>query len=299
MSYDLMFKWRRIKDRLPPRTFAEYFRSRPLYEVSESQAWYSNETTGVYFCFDISEEEGKTFEIPDQPDLAPIAFNINYFRPHFFGLEAEPELTAFVRAFDFLVSDPQNQGMGDGEYSPEGFLRGWNAGNEFGYRVIISEQDPSEIRSLPTHYLESIWRWNYTRDTQQKELGDQVYVPRIFFFDYRGSLCTGIAWGDAIPILLPHVDLLLVPRIDLAPRKIFKKVEDFVLFEWAELEDFVNSYPYVDSTLPANVLDYDRPPDDLVQLVVSRNPPPVKPEGVAPDQVLNQEIINKIVDVDT
>ena len=32
--------------------------------------------------------------------LFPVSFNLNYFRPHVFSLEAEPELAAFVESFD-------------------------------------------------------------------------------------------------------------------------------------------------------------------------------------------------------
>ena len=47
---------------------------------------------------------------------------MNFFRPSFFALEAEPELTLVVKEFDFTVLDPQTDGMGKGEYEPSRFL---------------------------------------------------------------------------------------------------------------------------------------------------------------------------------
>lgn len=273
----------------------EYFRSRALYQVADGQAWYSNETTGVYFVFEIGPgPDLDPDEKPPAEDLEPVAFNINYFRPHFFGLEAEPELSAFVERFDLLVSDLQNQGMGDGEYSAAGFLKGWNAGNEFGYRAVLTEQDQSNFHSLPASILESYWRWNYTRDSRQEELGDQLYIPRIFFFEYQGLLRTGIAWADAVPILLPKVDLLVVPRKELAPRRLFRRSEDMVLLDWAEVESIANRYSVVKDALPAFRLDYSVIPADIADLVRSKKQPRAMPQGIGPDQVMNEEIFQKI-----
>src|SRR4030095_11660757 len=91
------------------------------------------------------------------------------FGQHTFGREAEPVVTDFVRNFDLLVDDPQSEGMGQGEYSPEGFLRGWNAGNAAGYRALFEMQareDPAGIEydALPAADREAVWRWNYGKE---------------------------------------------------------------------------------------------------------------------------------------
>jgi hypothetical protein len=98
----------------------------------------------VYFSFDYTDaKDVDPEEIEEQPNdgLVPtgLSFNINYIRPHFFGLEAEPELAALIEHFSFLIDDPQRQGMGRGKYSREGFLRGWNAGNLLGYIVHLKQ----------------------------------------------------------------------------------------------------------------------------------------------------------------
>jgi len=71
----------------------------------------------VYFYFNFAEKTAVDTGQSDDESLDetldyPIAFNLNYYRPSFFVLEAEPEVTALVRQFGLVVMDPQMQGMG-------------------------------------------------------------------------------------------------------------------------------------------------------------------------------------------
>ena len=287
MSYDLFF---RSRTATPPAETAllAYFRERANYRCTDDQAWYENEKTGVYFSFDVGVPE-KGARAGDHS--APVAFNLNFFRPHVFGLEAEPEVTAFVRRFDLLVADPQTDGMGDGEYSPEGFLRGWNNGNAFGYRAMLQQQPGAVHYTMPSAIIETVWRWNHSVEERQRGIGDGAFVPTVFFFDVAGTLRTGAVWGDAIPILLPRVDVVLAPRKELAPRRLLRRAEDSVLFRWDELERALSRFPREsDGALPAYRLFYDDPPADIEQLVRSKpaNTQPIK--GVSFDQVLDQEL---------
>src|SRR5262245_20463321 len=116
MSYDLYFLSRSVGRGLSRDEFAGYFSDRNKYQVSESQALYSNEDTGVYFTFDYAEPgEDSESQAEGDPPMLPVTFNMNYFRPHIFGLEAEPEVAAFVSNFNLTVSDPQMSGMDTGE----------------------------------------------------------------------------------------------------------------------------------------------------------------------------------------
>lgn len=133
MSYDLFF----IEPEITQEQFETYFSGRYHYKVENNQAWYENEDTGVYFCFDYSNEPEEDPEVPN----ASVAFNLNFYRPHFFALEAEPEVQRFVSYFGFKIHDPQTHGMGDGPYSRDGFITGWNYGNEFGYRAIMNSEE--------------------------------------------------------------------------------------------------------------------------------------------------------------
>src|SRR5579863_8177626 len=100
MSYDLYFKTRNAAEKPTIQEVSSYFRQRKYFEVSTQQAWYKNDTTGVYFVFDLNETDEST-----PPDQLSVSFNLNYCRPHIFGLEAEPEVRNFIATFDLLVSD--------------------------------------------------------------------------------------------------------------------------------------------------------------------------------------------------
>lgn len=295
MSYDLFFRTRVPEASVSHEAFCAYFRRRRYYDLQESQAWYSNEDTRIYFVFEYNDQTTEE-DAEDETDrsLLPVSFNLNYYRAHVFGLEAEPEVASFVKEFDLTVSDPQTSGMGDGEYSGDGFLRGWNAGNEFAYRAILSRDPMTEVVSYPWRQIEAIWRWNRGSEDRQKQLGDSVFVPRVLFFKVSGRLHTAVVWADGIPILLPEVDLLLVPRQRLAPRRFFRPVvNDMVVFAWQELQTIVNRFRKQQREPPCYELFYEATPADIEQLILSKKPLKEKPEGVAFDQILDAELVDK------
>lgn len=152
MSYDLYL------NRSAPVSsdeFHAFFAERPMFRTANTQAVYDNEDTGVYFIFNLAA--GAESEEPSHK----ISFNLNYFRPHFFAREAAPQLAAVIDSFGFGIHDPQNDGMGDGPFSEEGFLRGWDHGNAFGYHAVLkSDTPPAAVYSRPTTELDAIWRWN-------------------------------------------------------------------------------------------------------------------------------------------
>jgi hypothetical protein len=166
MSYDLHFKSRKPESKLDANAFAAHFKQRKNYEVTDTQAIYQNEVTGVYFIFDLGETG-----MEEQPDLLAVSFNLNYFRPHIFGLEAVREVGALVEKFDLLVSDGQINGMGEGEFSSQNFMSGWNKGNEFGYRAITEQHPNQKLPTLPTAKIEACWRWNFAQAELQQKLG--------------------------------------------------------------------------------------------------------------------------------
>ena len=71
-----------------------YFRQRKHFRV-DGGATYESPDTSVYFSFAVNQAESSV-EQSAGPQRR-IAFNLNYFRPHVFGLEAETKLSAFAR----------------------------------------------------------------------------------------------------------------------------------------------------------------------------------------------------------
>ena len=275
MSYDLFLK----PDSAPLASgqFASYFADRLHYTLNNDQAFYENQDTGVYFSFEFGADS--------------ISFNLNYFRPHYFGLEAAPEVAAFISAFNLSVHDPQTDGMGDGPFSIEGFLRGWNSGSRFGYRAILSQDERPETHVYPTAELEPIWQWNLNRSQLQDTMGDMLFVPKFMFMKGSETARSAIVWPDACPIYMPKADLVFVLRDEISTTAHADDPREITIVEWAEIEPAVRNYPY-DTEHGCFRLEYDMTPSTLSEFVQSL--PMVPPDqnlGLANDSVLNAELV--------
>lgn len=283
MSYDLFLH--SSPAQADSAWFAQYFSGRPHYEVSESQAFYENSDTGVYFTFELLEPTD------DEGGLAGIAFNLNYFRPHTFALEALPELEAFAAEFRPAVEDPQVEGMEEGTFSAEGFLSGWSAGNRFAVRAILSQQEDHEVFTKPADELERIWKWNYQRQHRQTQLEDSMFVPSISFLKVGAGVGSISVWPDAIPIALPQTDYVLIGRDELSSADLGPDDLDLTLVPWKEVDPLVSAAPSQSDPLRYYLLEYDFAPDAIVDFVtgLSRQTEPLK--GVPADQVLDAELV--------
>jgi hypothetical protein len=285
MSYDLYFK---RSQPLPILELRSFFVDRRHYEMNGDQAWYGNEDTGVYFSFEPSEPE-KDAESEFQ---AQAAFNMNMFRPHFFALEAAPEIDAFVRHFEFEIFDPQMGGMADGIFSMEGFIRSWNNSNQFGYRAYLQQEpSPDVLHTRPTEELEAVWRWNHQKESIQSSLGEDIFVPRIMWVTVGGQLGSAVVWPDGISTLIPQVDMIIVGRDELAPRRFFRAQKDTCAITQASVDGILAPFEAGAYPLPCRVPQYASPPEN-VERFVRGLPADSRPlEGITADKILNQELV--------
>lgn len=293
MSYDLFFH----KPGLTESQFSAYFSGRANYQMGPRQAVYENEDTGVSFMFEFGRDENDEDEqeadelVSERPDAS---FNLNFFRPHYFALEAEPEVRAFIERFDLQISDGQVEGMGDGPFTTDGFLRGWNKGNEFAYRAFLKMEDgPEVVASLPTAELDSIWGWNYAHKQYQEKLGERVFVPRIMFLTIDSKLCSVSTWAEGIPSLLPITDGLLIGRKPTGFRRLFKRDWESCYVPFEAARRVLPSQPVASTyARPAILLDYVSPPSEIVQFIKSLKPME-QFDGIHPSQVLNRELVER------
>lgn len=280
MSYDLFFK---REPEVSARELARYFSRRAHYQVSAKQAWYENEDTGVYFSFDLDTD-------PEDDEIEfDAAFNVNFARPSYFILEAEPEVMRFVRAFDFTVHDPQEV-MADGVHGPDGLRAGWDHGNRSSFEFLAQESDVEVPASLPSATLLKAWAWNLKRQALQSTLGDDRYVPAVWFWRLGEEVITAALWPDGIPIAVPDVDYLTISRRELAPRKRFKRAEDLVFVAVRDAATIFDAYG-VTTHDGARTLNYDSPPSDVIDFVSTLEPEKRRFERLAPDQVVDRELV--------
>lgn len=283
MSYDLFFRPKSGK--FSKEQFESYFDGREGYTIEGTQAWYQNEATGVYFVFEFQAQED------DEDDYFPVVFNMNYFRPTFFVKEAEPEVLEFVSKFDLEVEDPQINGMGSGDFDRNKFRSGWLHGNEFGYQSIL--KDHPKVFSLPTKTLEDAWAWNMNKGSLQKQVTEDVFVPTIMFLKYEGKVVTACVWPDAIPSILPPVDILLIGRKLLAPRKLFKKVEDMAIGTWGDIKPLLERHKEKMHG-DAYYLHYQTVPNEIKKHIKGlRSLDMSSFERLSADQVLDAELVQK------
>ncbi len=262
--------------KIQKKAFKAYFQDRPNYQAGKGQAIYQNEDTGVYFMF-------------DEPEDGVVAFNLNYFRPHVFGLEAAPELEQFAGAFGAAVADPQGEMEEAGAFSREAFLRGWNAGNAFAYRAMLKEQT-EPIHAWPSERIQQVWEWNYARRAQQAQWGEDVFVPAVFPVEMEGELLSVAIWPPNCPILLPAVDAVLVPVTPEAPEN-----EDLALARWDELCRIVIPYriELAGVGLAAYRLAFPEWPSEIAAFLGSSRTKVEHLTGIGLDEVLDRELVEQ------
>lgn len=287
MSYDLYF----TSPKITLDEFNSYFGGNPRYEVNNGQAFYTNDNTGVYFSFDHNSEPPE-----DEDDIEhSVVFNINYYRPHYFALEAEPEVRRFLDTFKCTIHDYQHEGMENGPYSREGFLKGWNHGNEFGYSAVLGRDDaPPVVFSKPKEELERIWKWNDAKEQRENNIREDIFVPRIMFMSIDGALGSVCVWPDGISTLIPHVNYLYIPRKELVPKKFFRKQEeDFCILAKADFPEFFDFYVLEDFEFKASKLPSPDTPKAVKDFVRSLKKFEGQVEGIGYDSVLNSELVLK------
>jgi len=273
MSYDLFFTTNSGK-KIDKKAFSAHFGGRRNYEVSKKQAMYQNEDTGVYFIFDAPEDGG-------------VAFNLNYFRPHVFGLEAAPELEIFATTLGLTAGDPQGEIEDGAPFTREAFLRGWNAGNEFAYRAMLKEQS-EPVRTWPAKKIEDIWEWNYTRPTEEEErTTDNLFVPGIFAVEIGGVASSVAIWPPQCPIILPAVDAVLVPCEQTEDN------EDTALVMWDEISALLGAYEEKGSGLTRYRIPFEQWSADLTAFLGQKREAVGEMKGVGMDEILDQELVEQ------
>jgi hypothetical protein len=304
MSYDLSL-YRREGAGPLKEEFESYCKSRSCFTVDGTHVGYGNDKTGVYFGFDYYDGTGRTDADDPMAGREHIHFNLNYYRPHIFGLEAEQTLTRLVKALDLVVSDPQSEGMGDGEYTPEGFLRGWNTGNRFAHQAYLAlEQRGEKIighqHVLPAKTLRACWEWTYGINTLYDRVHDDdidVFIPRVMFALCDGALRTLCVWPQLIPTALPAVDRILVLRDQLPAHLAEGTNTTRALVTWQQVCEAASGFERESwKGLEYVLLDYgtaEEAPDELIDFVRALPAYDGTIQGIATDQILDEELVRE------
>ncbi len=292
VSYDLLLVHHPGSPAAPS---LEFFRARPHYTVSDTQATYENPDTNVYFDFETTTPDTSDPEAVE-PEGTWLALNLNLYRPSVFGLEAARELAAVTAATDSDVFDLQAGKPDVRPFDPDAFLERWNDANVKAHQALLAPREGDTPmpppRTLPGQQLRAVWEWNVARQQWNDQLGADVFVPRVFLLDAGERVETAVVWTDAMPAMLPRVDRVLVYRDALRPKRWAgrKQPPDLTELTWAELAPHLaapvteRSLAYYDVRSPADA-------DALRRLIAGRASLQVQPKGLALDQVHDRELL--------
>lgn len=229
MSYDLYF----YKTKASTKTtseIAEYLSDNLVDPNETGTQWaYENQDTGVYYSIDFNDPAAADAdsEEPVFNDFENTGFslNVNYARPNFFGWEAFQFVDEFISEMDLYALNPQSDSDPDQPTKPEAeeLYENWVEQNEKTSRYFIKEHNAfhfcDEVKS------NDAWTYNFSRVTIQEELGEEYFVPKIFFVTRAGrpDVLTLTTWTEHIPCVLPVTDLYMLNR---EKKKLFRTVKE-------------------------------------------------------------------------
>ncbi|HTJ03569.1 MAG TPA: hypothetical protein VL492_12325 [Methylovirgula sp.] len=277
MSYSLYFH---LKPAVLHEDMFYYFVGRAHYAANGDAFVYENPDTEAFF--QVRFRSGRNFRL--KKTVVSVEFEINYFRPSYFAIEAEKELSAFVAKFQPQIEDPQMHGMDEGPYSGEKFISAWNFGNVFTTHNAIKREPEKKIASMPSELLRASWSWNYQLPARRRDFDCRCNVPKIHLVWMKDRICRGIIWPCAAPIVLPHVDYVALADTTLAmPR--------FALASWSEVIDVIQGAGFDTKRDPIQ-LEYSVIPTAIKDWFADKNPTdPDLPPSLDAYRIVDEEVI--------
>lgn len=252
MSYDLYF-YRKKGSGPTEAQVREYLNANVKAITPEQNQWfYENEDTEVYFLLDQNDPETdpesiERFESFNDFDNTHFTLNLNYLRPDFFGLEAFAFVDKMIEDLDAFVLNPQASDDPVDPTKPEkgALYNEWSTLNAQHTAHFYQEMD---MGYLDKQKANRAWQYNSMRKDLQARLGNEYFVPKVFFLRTKAdkrvvTLCT---WTQHIPNVFPPADYYLLSK---KVKKLFKTVDESGIINSDLLHSrFKNQLEDLDST---------------------------------------------------
>ncbi|NSX56294.1 hypothetical protein [Parasulfitobacter algicola] len=221
MSYDIIVLSR--NGQVDQNDLQDHLLTHPYATQYQNTIDYENPKSGVHFQWIIGADDA--YNPDDMPggQLATLVLNFN--RPTPFAQEAAHVLIALSKRLAVMFYDMQSDLLIDRYSDPAELVQPYVSHAQVAISALRS-QDADLVASLrmPTIALQAIWRWNFDRDAFTDGLGEDLFVPRVQLMMLDNRLQTFAIWGgDAVPMLCPQVDILLISRTNTAPKSGFLK----------------------------------------------------------------------------
>lgn len=122
--------------------------------------------------------------------------------------------------------------------SKEELFENWNKTN---LNASMDHFHESESLYFPPDRSEIAWRFNFSRKKLQEQLGNNYFVPKLFFFRKRSdnNVFTLTTWTEHIPNVIPPADYFLLTR---EYKKLWRIIKDTVLISRETLLKNLGSY---------------------------------------------------------
>ena len=171
-----------------------------------------NEDTGVRFHFVWSARD-KNDDLPFIRRKAGLVFEMALIRPGFFALEAMPLVADFCRQSNLRIKDATS--------APDAstLVDEWHRENQ---HAVHRNAGGAPRLSVPREKSVEWWKYQRQRAALERDLvREDVFVPSILVLKekLRLDLFFAVAWTQAIPIVLPRVDQIIVDRASAKSRK--------------------------------------------------------------------------------
>jgi len=220
MSFDLHFCWRKC-ERISFEEVTAWSTGIECFKRNDTQLWYSNPKTGVYFSFDF---EAKAPETPnDGPEIpygyfdSGLSFNLNYNRPSYFAFEAMPIVEKLAAEFGLSVANPQ--GNLDGHESAivvdcEMLVQSWADSNKRATLVMMEQPQASRPLSMPAAASLYLWQYGKSKAELEKTCGEGVFVPSLVPVQRKGETRAGrfTVYTESLPTVLPECEWVCIVK---------------------------------------------------------------------------------------
>jgi len=230
MSFDLYF-FKHKDSQLTEQEVAKYLSNNISANIREhKKAWsYENPNTGTYFNVEWSQENSHPEDLESSGNFENFidlnfSFNINFFRPTFFGLEIFPIIDTLVEKLDLYVLNPQDLKLDDypNKYKKGDLLQSWISSNN---QVSTGPHEGFNLEYMPIEKSNYLWWYQFHKTDFEISITEDIYIPNLFVIkSYEDNLLyTACAWTTHLPILLPAVDYLIIQK---KYRKLFRNIEE-------------------------------------------------------------------------
>lgn len=224
MSFDLYFCWHK-KEPVNLDSVADWSQKHGHFQRKDSQLFYSNEDTGVYFSLDFEIKDAEESVIPSDYFDSGLSFNLNFNRPSFFGFEAMPLVVDLCEKFRLAVFDPQKSDGPAVNHNPgvAELMNSWLRSNRNAVVTLQEYEEGFSVSRMSPSTSRYLWSYSCKKRALQAKLDDDIFVPTLFPFRRDGTrlIETAVICTSGIPMVVPVSEWVVVQR----PKKRFMGIK--------------------------------------------------------------------------